>query len=106
MARVLLAHGAPGVIVKLGSRGSRAYGVPGRFDVPPFPANSVDSTGAGDAYVATLIAALLRGDDFKRAIRWASAAGAATVETVGATGNWGAWTDLNEVVERSGEVIP
>ncbi len=44
----------------------------------------VDATGAGDAFKAGLIFGLLRGWDLRRAVRWAAAAGALKVRTLGA----------------------
>jgi len=96
IARILFERGASTIIAKLGSTGSRIYGKFGDFDVPPYPATTIDSTGAGDAYIATLLASLVRGDDFHTATRWASAAGAATVEAIGATGAWRGWKDLEK----------
>ncbi len=94
----LIERGAATVIAKLGVNGSRVYGKEGRFDVPAYPAGTVDSTGAGDAYIAALLASMARGEDFRSATRWASAAGAVTVEAVGATGAWHGWDDLEEKV--------
>jgi sugar/nucleoside kinase (ribokinase family) len=94
IAAVLLARGVGSVITKLGAIGSRVYGKRGMLDIPAYAATTIDTTGAGDAYIATLLASLARGDDFQTATRWASAAGAATVEAIGATGAWQGWNDL------------
>jgi sugar/nucleoside kinase (ribokinase family) len=94
IAAVLLAHGATTVIVKVGHKGSRLYTAEGVSVIPPYPATNVDSTGAGDSYSAALLASLARGDTFDKALRWAAAAGAATVEALGATGAWRGWDDL------------
>jgi ribokinase len=96
IAQVLFERGASTIITKLGAKGSRVYGKLGNFEVPAYPASTVDSTGAGDAYIATMLASLARGDDFRTATRWASAAGAATVESLGATGTWRGWDDLSD----------
>lgn len=103
IARVLFERGASTIIAKLGAKGSRVYGKLGNFDVPACPAICIDSTGAGDAYIAALLAAMARGDDFRSATAWASAAGAATVESLGATGTWRDWDDLEKKVRGKGE---
>lgn len=100
IARALFERGASTIITKLGAKGSRVYGKLGNFDVPAHPTTCVDSTGAGDAYIATMLASMARGDDFHTATQWASAAGAATVESLGATGTWRGWVDLEEKVKN------
>ncbi len=63
---------------------------------PGFPVSAVDATGAGDAFTAALLAALVRdpepqhaglyrgGEPLRRAIRFAAAAGALTASSRGA----------------------
>lgn len=101
VAHRLFKRGAQTIIAKLGASGSRVYGKYGYFDVPAYPATTIDSTGAGDAYIAALLAALARGDDFRTATHWASAAGAATVEAIGATGTWRGWDDLTNKMKTT-----
>jgi ribokinase len=72
--------GAPAVVVTLGARGVRVAGV----EVPAFPAEAVDATGAGDAFVAGLAVASVAGADLVEAARFGAAAGACAVEVVGA----------------------
>jgi sugar/nucleoside kinase (ribokinase family) len=61
----------------IASRGLEAVHVPGR------PAEVVDTTGAGDAHVAALLARLAAGDGVVEAARWANIAASMTVEEVG-----------------------
>jgi sugar/nucleoside kinase (ribokinase family) len=51
--------------------------------IPARPAAPVDTAGAGDAHLATVIARLAAGDDMPRAARWANAAASLTIERVG-----------------------
>ena len=101
IAEALLAHDVRTVIVKQGARGSLVMGQHGPLTVPAYPAHTIDGTGAGDAFAAALLASLARGDQFAEAVRWASAAGAANVEALGATGKWRGWEDLANVRKRS-----
>jgi sugar/nucleoside kinase (ribokinase family) len=72
---VVLRAGADGCWVA--SRGRPAEHIPAR------PARPVDTTGAGDAHVATLVARMAAGDDILRAARWANAAASLVIEQAG-----------------------
>jgi ribokinase len=101
MLEGLLERGARTVVLKLGAAGCRVAGERGPLDIPGYPATPVDTTGAGDAFAGALLAALARGDALDEALRWANAAGAATVESTGATGSWQGWKDLERVRARA-----
>ncbi|MDE2176794.1 MAG: ribokinase [Xanthomonadaceae bacterium] len=85
----------PTVVITLGARGcfvshagsARLRGADAvAYRVPAFPARSVDSSGAGDAFSGALAAELARaaGGTFAMAVAWASAAAALSTERVGA----------------------
>ena len=74
--------GARMSIVTLGARGSHVYD--GRHhDVPAFPVEEVDPTGAGDAYMAGFLDALLADRDVSECGRFAAVCGALGVTSVG-----------------------
>ncbi|MDQ4075341.1 MAG: carbohydrate kinase family protein [Chloroflexota bacterium] len=100
MLDFLLSRGARTVILKQGDEGCHVVGERGPLTLRAFPATCVDSTGAGDAFAAALLATLARGNRFSDALRWASAAGAANVEALGATGAWQGWQDLERIMDR------
>ncbi|WP_251149742.1 ribokinase [Cellulosimicrobium sp. Marseille-Q4280] len=88
---VLLLARVPAVVVTLGAAGClvarRAQGAgaePEVVVVPAFPADVVDTTGAGDTFCGVLAAALARGADLTEAARRAAAAGALAVGRPGA----------------------
>ena len=56
-----------------------------QFWLQPPPVEAVDATGAGDAFKAGLIYGLLQGWPLREAARWAVAAGALKVRTLGAS---------------------
>ncbi len=74
---VLEAEGT--LVVTLGDRGARI----GSARIPAFPARTVDTTGAGDAFCAAFAVALAEGAAEVEAVRWGCAAGAHMVEHEG-----------------------
>ncbi len=67
-------------VITLGSRGAQV----GEVVVPPYPADVVDPTGAGDAFCGALGVALAEERPLVEAVRFANAAGALAVATPGA----------------------
>jgi ribokinase len=67
------------LVVTLGEQGARLRGT----QVPAFPADAVDTTGAGDAFCAGFAVALAEGATDTDAVRWGCAAGAHMVEHEG-----------------------
>jgi sugar/nucleoside kinase (ribokinase family) len=70
------------VVVTRGARGADAYGPDGCDHVAGGTARQVDATGAGDAFAAGLIAALLAGDGIQAALERGAAQVAAAVEVL------------------------
>jgi fructokinase len=64
--RALTRMGPSLVVVTLGVRGCAYAGRAGEGRVPGFPARALDTTGAGDAFVAGLLAGLLEASDAGR----------------------------------------
>jgi sulfofructose kinase len=75
-------------VVTLGAEGAvaRAPGETGLREVPVFPVVPLDTTGAGDAFRAGFLYALLAGGDAGRVLRVASAVGALNCRASGAQG--------------------
>jgi ribokinase len=72
----------PAVVLTLGRRGARL--LPAGSGLPPLPARAVDSTGAGDALIGAMAAALAEGRPLEQAVRFGMAAAAIAVERPGA----------------------
>lgn len=83
----LRALGTENVAVTCGAKGVQleAGGVPAWVPAIPAPA-VVDQTGAGDAFVGTLTARLVLGDDFPASARYGAAASSLVVGGKGGTG--------------------
>jgi sugar/nucleoside kinase (ribokinase family) len=79
-ARQVAGAGLRCVIVTGGARGAVAYRAGDTLHVPALPARQVDATGAGDAFTAGVLHALLHGQDLQQALELGSAWGAHAVE--------------------------
>lgn len=70
-------------VIKLGAQGCYVSIGDQRFFSPAMVVEAVDSTGAGDCFAGGFLAALQRGLGVRDAARYANAAGAASVSTLG-----------------------
>jgi ribokinase len=71
-AEKLVAEGIRRVIITLGSKGSLLAGRDVSEHVPPFPVKSIDSTGAGDAFIGSFAVFLAEGVPEQEAVRRAN----------------------------------
>ncbi|WP_158880909.1 ribokinase [Rhodanobacter sp. L36] len=84
IAKGIAALDVPCVVVTLGERGCCAR-IDGQYVLQPaFKVEAVDTTGAGDTFCGTLVAALSQGMPFAQALRRASAASALACTRMGA----------------------
>ncbi|HSQ25807.1 MAG TPA: ribokinase [Anaerolineales bacterium] len=72
------------VIMTRGSQGAFVSGASGTYSVPAFQVNPVDTTAAGDAFVAGLAFGIASNQPLKQAVRLAAAAGALATTKPGA----------------------
>jgi fructoselysine 6-kinase len=87
MARELGERGAALAVVTLGAAGSLAHSEAGTWRQPAIPVEVVDSLGAGDAFIAGVIGALLGGADVASALLAGAQAGAEACARVGLAGD-------------------
>ncbi|MGQ9730442.1 MAG: ribokinase [Candidatus Zipacnadales bacterium] len=80
----LIAAGARNVALKLGAQGALVAGPDFIESVPAFKVESVDTTGAGDAFTAALAVNMACGKDLVSAARIGAAAGALATTVLGA----------------------
>ena len=79
----MLNLGPKEVIITRGSKEVKVYTINETFEVPPFKVKAVDTTGAGDAFVAGYIKARLEGKSLRKAIKYALAVAAITTTRLG-----------------------
>ena len=83
-AESIRSRGAARVVVTLGENGAIYAGPEGRLHCPAFSVRSVDTTGAGDAFVAGFAVAWLTKPDPWHSLQYACAVGAIVTQTMGA----------------------
>ncbi|MBP2171080.1 ribokinase [Erwinia toletana] len=84
-ALAIVRQGARRVIITMGSRGALLYDNHQFQHIAAFPALSVDTTGAGDAFNGAFAAAIASGDTIAQAATYASAFASLAVEREGAS---------------------
>lgn len=100
MADVFLSYGVKNVVIKLGAKGCFYKNSEKTIELPACPVEAVDATGAGDAFVAGLVTAILRGSDIEKALRFANTCGAVCCTKVGATSALRDLSQVRELVSR------
>ncbi len=85
IAQSLLQYGIQIVVIKMGELGSYIRTADTEIFVPAYQVNVIDTTGAGDAYVAGFLAGTVMGWELKATAELASATGAACVTAIGTT---------------------
>jgi sugar/nucleoside kinase (ribokinase family) len=93
----LISAGCGNVVIKLGKDGCYLAAGGRRELIAPCPARRVDTTGAGDNFVAGFLTGLNRGWPPEEAARFANATAAVSIERVGSNG---AVRSLQQVVEH------
>ena len=94
------------VVITRGPRGPLAR-KQGRFiDTPPFRVNSVDESGAGDAFAAGLITATMKDWPLEAALLFAAAVGASRTLTLGSFNSVFTFAEALSFLERQGSKSP
>ncbi len=86
IARFFLERGVRHVVVKLGPEGCFGMSSKGSFEIPGYAVPCVDTTGAGDSFVAGFLYGVTREWDLEVCCRFANACGALSVMEIGAGG--------------------
>lgn len=99
-AATLLQQGVGTVVLTLGSKGALLAEERNRQLVPAFQVQPVDTTAAGDAFVAGLGVALAEGLAIADAVRWGNAAGALATTVLGAQPSLPSRTAVEQLLAR------
>ena len=97
-------YGNRAVIITEGEKGSSIAAKDAAIHVPAFKVRQVDSTGAGDAFLAGILAGLRLGLPWEKIGRLANAAGATCVTRLGAFPS--GFEMREEIVGLYGELLP
>lgn len=102
VAQVLLDYGIKTVGLKMGIDGCYIRTAAGEeVRLPIYEVETVDATGAGDAFVAGFLRGVLEGWDIERTGRLASAVGALCCTGIGTTQGIRGWEETLEFVEKA-----
>ena len=99
-ASALLAKGFQRVVITLGSRGSLIADAKGHERVPPYSVTSVDSSGAGDAFIGSLAVFLAEGMPERQALARANLYAALSTTRVGTQKSFPRRADVDAEWER------
>ncbi|AIY02060.1 hypothetical protein ART_2461 [Arthrobacter sp. PAMC 25486] len=94
MAAGLLESGVREVVVKLGAGGASAWTADGHHHVDAVPVTVIDTVGAGDAFVAGYLSAMLDGEGVPARLQRGALLGAFAVSTAG---DWEGLPQRNEL---------
>lgn len=100
-AKMFRDAGAGRVVITQGEGGTLCFGENENFRTGIYPTDYVSGSGAGDAFCAGMIAALLDGRDMRDAVRWGSALGASSVRSIGTTESVFNRTELERFLEEN-----
>jgi sugar/nucleoside kinase (ribokinase family) len=85
IAEFLLSYGIKTVALKMGERGSYVRTPDWELYLPVYKVETVDATGAGDAFAAGFLAGVAKGWSYKDAARLGNAVGACCVTAIGSS---------------------
>jgi ribokinase len=95
----LISQGVKSVLITMGEGGSVLITKDGSELFESFKVNTIDTTAAGDAFCGAIAVALSEEFDLKTAIRFASAAGALSVQIEGATTSMPSRHEIEKLME-------
>jgi len=87
-------------VIKRGGQGVFVRTKTDRLSVGPYPSSVVDTTGAGDNFVAGFICGLLRGEPLRRCVMIGAATASIAIQSIGATTGVGSFEQVMDVIRR------
>lgn len=104
MVKFFKQNGAKDVIIKLGSQGAYADVNGENFYVKPYLVNPIDTTGAGDSFMAGILTGLSLNWDIKKTIKFANAVGAYCVSSIGASSGIKSLNEIEKFIKDRDEL--
>jgi ribokinase len=96
----LVARGAQAAVITMGRRGCMVVDRNSADHIPAYTIDLVDHTGTGDAFSGALAASVAVGDDLRKAVRFASAAGALACTKFGSVDSMPAKAEIIELLQK------
>ncbi|MBN2019128.1 MAG: ribokinase [Sedimentisphaerales bacterium] len=96
----LVARGAGAAVITMGKRGCMVVDRTSADHIPAYEIELVDHTGTGDAFAGALAASLAVGDDLRKAVKFASAAGAIACTKFGSVDAMPAKAEIIELLQK------
>ncbi len=100
IATDLIARGAGAAVITMGKRGCLVVDREGSDYTPAFEIELVDKTCTGDAFAGALAASCAAGDDLRKAVKFASAAGALACTKFGAIESLPTKAEIIELLQK------
>lgn len=105
IADFLQNEGVETVIVKLGKEGCFVKGKDKGFYFPAYDVRVVDTTGAGDSFVAGFLTGLLQKWDLEKCTQFASAVSAHCIQQLGATTGIPSFNEIIKFIEKHNKEV-
>jgi len=96
----LVARGVDAAVITMGKRGCMVVDRAGADHIPAFEVELVDQTCSGDAFTGALAACCAVGDDIRKAVKFASAAGALVCTKFGSIEALPTKADIIELLQK------
>jgi len=96
----LVARGAAAAVITMGRNGCMVVDRDNADHIPAYTIDLVDHTGTGDAFAGALAASLAVGDDLRKAVKFASAAGALACTKFGSVDAMPAKAEIIELMQK------
>lgn len=100
-AQALLALGVEVLTITQGELGCQVWTANDHFQVPGFPVQATDTTGAGDAFHGGFLYAMLQGWNLRRVAAFANAVAAINCQTLGGRRGLPALTQVQALLNRA-----
>ena len=93
-------EGVKVIVIKLGKEGCYVKGSEEGFYFPAFDVNVIDTTGAGDSFVAGFLTGVLKKWELRECAQFASAVSAFCIQQIGATTNVSGYDEVIRFIEN------